>query len=93
VNSRRLLAGLYLILFLAIGLGAGTLYLKMRQEYETQRRTQAKLAHEVADLRTKVDAQERYLKRLREDPALVERLLRERLKYSKPGEWVFDFVE
>jgi cell division protein DivIC len=93
VNSRRLLAGLYLLLFLGISLGAGTLTLKTRQEYGKQRRTQAELAQRLDELKAKVAFQERYLKRLREDPVLVERLLRQRLNYSRPNEWVFDFSE
>jgi cell division protein DivIC len=93
VNSRRLLAGLYLLLFLGLSLGAGTLYLKLRQGYDRQRRAQEALRQDVADLRAKIAAQEKYLERLRTDPVLVERLLRERLKYSRPNEWVFDFVE
>ncbi len=93
VNSRRLLAGIYLFLFVAIGLGGGTLFLKSRQEYLLQRQNQEKLGREVADLRARVAAQERYLERLRSDPALLEREIRQRLKYTRPGEWVFDFSE
>ncbi len=93
MNSRRLLAGLYVLLFLALSLGAGTLYLKLRQGYDRQRRAQEALRKDVAELRGKVAAQEKYLERLRTDPVLVDRLLRERLKYSRPNEWVFDFVE
>lgn len=93
MNSRRLIAGLYLLLFLGICLGAGTLTLKMRQEYQKQRLTQQALVRQVAVLKAKVAAQEKYLERLHTDPALSERLLRERLKYSRPNEWVFDFVE
>ena len=93
VNSRRLLVGLYLLLFLGISLGAGTLTLKMRQEYGKQRLTQQALVRQVAELKVKVAAQEKYLARLHTESALLERLLRERLKYSRPNEWVFDFVE
>jgi cell division protein FtsB len=93
VNSRRLLAGLYLLLFLAIGLGAGTLYLRLRQGYERQRQAQAALRTQVAELTAKVAKQEQYLARLRTDPVLVERLLRERLRYSRPSELIFDFPE
>ena len=93
MNTRRLLAGLYLLLFVGISLGAGVLTLKTRQEYQKQRRTQEALVHQVAELKAKVAAQERYLDRLRTDPALSERLLRQRLNYSRPNEWVFDFVE
>jgi cell division protein FtsB len=93
VNSRRLLVGLYLLLFLGLSLGAGTLFLKLRQGYDRQRLAQEALRKDVADLRARIAAQEKYLERLRTDPVLVERLLRERLKYSRPNEWVFDFVE
>ncbi len=93
VNSRRLLVGLYVLLFLGISLGAGTLTLKTRQEYQKQRRTQAELGLRLRELKTKVASQDLYLKRLREDPVLVERLLRQRLNYSRPNEWVFDFAE
>ena len=93
MNSRRLLAGLYLLLFLGISLGAGTLILKTRQEYQKQRRTQETLVRQVSELKAKVAAQERFLDRLRTDSALSERLIRQRLNYSRPNEWVFDFVE
>ena len=69
------------------------LLLQNWQAYQEQRRVQAELSAQVAELKATVAAQEVYLQRLRTDPALVERLLRQRLNYSRPSEWVFDFVE
>jgi cell division protein FtsB len=45
------------------------------------------------EVETKLAEQELVLERLRSDPAYVERVIRRRLGYAKPDEFVFRFEE
>jgi cell division protein FtsB len=47
------------------------------------------LAHEVEDVRTSISSLERDARALRDDPWAVERALRRRFGYLRPGERVF----
>jgi cell division protein FtsB len=45
----------------------------------------------LAAARERLADQERFLQRLRSDPVLVEKVIRQRLGYGRPGEVVFRF--
>jgi hypothetical protein len=49
------------------------------------------LAAEVAMLKARLAEQEQFLSRLRTDPVLAEKVIRQRLGYGRPGEVVFRF--
>ncbi len=91
MNSRRLIAALYFVLLTGVGIWVGGMFLEARAEYlqlkQTQAASQAKLAAKEAELRE----QERILERLRTDPAFVEKVIRKRLGYARPGEVIFRF--
>lgn len=93
VNSRQLIVSLYVILFAGFGVGAGMLFLETRAEYKqlklVEKANRQRLAVEVARLQ----AQQKILERLRTDPAYVEKVLRDRWHYAKPGEVIYRFPE
>lgn len=45
----------------------------------------------VVDARRRLNEQETILRRLKEDPAFVEKVLREKAKYARPEDVIFRF--
>lgn len=86
-------------LFLFIGLfiaaagvftaGFGQTY----REYATIRAREALYRERLSDAETKLKEKEETLHRLRHDPVYIERMIRQRLGYARPGELVFRFEE
>jgi cell division protein FtsB len=91
VNSRRAIVLLYVVLLAGSGAGTGLLFLEAKAEYDALRDKQAALQRELATARARLADQDRFLQRLRADPVLVEKVIRERLGYGRPGEVVFRF--
>ncbi len=91
VNSRRAIAALYAVLLGLFGLGGGMLFLEARAEQAALRGRQARLERELAAAKARLAEQEQFLSRLRTDPVLAEKVIRQRLGYGRPGEVVFRF--
>jgi cell division protein DivIC len=91
VTLRQLIIAVYLLLFLSLAAGSGVFFWQTRREYnrlvEMEQRAKARLAE--AELRLK--EQEKILERLRTDPSYVEMVIRRRLGYAKPDEYIFRF--
>ncbi len=82
---------LYLALLVAMGLGAGYLFYGARGEYRRLVQTEAANRRRLAEAETRLTEQERILERLRTDPAYVERVIRRKLGYARPDEFIFRF--
>lgn len=91
VEIRRLIVGLYLLLFLAIGVASGLYFWEAKQEYGRLRQIEAARQQRLADAEKKLQEQEEILKRLRTDPEYVEKVIRHRLGYARPDEYIFRF--
>jgi cell division protein FtsB len=91
VNSRRAIALLYVVLLTVFGVGSGLLFMDARAEYNALKAKQAACERELSAARTRLAEQDRFLQRLRTDPLLVEKVVRQRLGYGRPGEVVFRF--
>ena len=91
MTPRRIILVLYVVLLSGFGLGAGALFLNARAEYKALKETQAASQAKLAAAEARLHEQERVLERLKTDPAFVERVLRDRLHYAKPGEVIFRF--
>lgn len=91
MNSRRTIVLLYVVLLAGFGAGTGLLFLEAKAEYTALKEKQAALQREVAAARTRLADQDRFLQRLRADPVLVEKVIRERLGYGRHGEVIFRF--
>ncbi|MFZ9746729.1 MAG: FtsB family cell division protein [Opitutaceae bacterium] len=91
MNSRRAIAALYAVLLGLFGLGGGMLFLEARAEQAALRGRQARLERELATAKARLAEQEQFLSRLRTDPVLAEKVIRQRLGYGRPGEVVFRF--
>ena len=88
MNSRRLIAVLYALLFAGLGTGAAVLFFDARAEYNQLKQAEALGRRRLAEAQARLAAQEKILKRLQTDPAYVEKVLR-RNGYAKPGEYLF----
>jgi cell division protein DivIC len=92
-NYRSLIVGIYALLFAGVALWGVTFFVQMQRDLTTlriqERASQLRLDEAMARLK----AQEEYLERLQRDPALVEQIIRQKLGYAKPEEFVFRFED
>jgi cell division protein FtsB len=93
VNQNRVIISLYLVLFVGAGLTSGLFLWQASEEYSQLKRMEAASRQRLAEAEVRLKEQERILDRLRNDPAYVERVIRRRLFYAKPGEFVFRFED
>lgn len=90
---RRLVIALYLVVFLAIGAASGVYFLQAREEYNRLRGIEAENRRRLAEAEARLHEQEKILERLRTDPVYVEKVIRRRLGYAKPDEFIFRFED
>jgi cell division protein FtsB len=68
-------------------------FLDAREEYQRLKRLEAVSRQRLAEAQAKLDEQEKILERLRSDPVYVEKVIRRRLGYAKPEEYIFRFED
>ncbi|MSU23745.1 MAG: septum formation initiator family protein [Opitutus sp.] len=90
MNPRRVLIALYAVLLVALGIGAGALFLDARAEYNQLKQAEAASRRRLADAEARLRAQEKILERLKSDPAYVEKVMRSR-GYARPGDTIFRY--
>jgi cell division protein DivIC len=88
---RRLLVGFFAMLFLGVGVASGVFFWQTRQEFARLEDSRDATQRKLAEVQERLREQERVLHRLGSDPAYVERVIRRRLGYARPGEFVFRF--
>jgi cell division protein DivIC len=93
VNLRRIIVGLYLFLFVGIGLATAAFFWNTRAEYNRLRQAEAASQRRLAEAEARLKDQERILLRLQTDHDYVEKIIRKRLGYAKPEEFIFRFEE
>lgn len=93
MSLNRIIMGVCAAIFLAMGIGAGVFFLGMRRDLTALRAQEAANRRRIAEAEQRLREQEKYLDQLRHDPALVERVIRRKLGYAKPQEFVFRFEE
>jgi cell division protein DivIC len=93
VNSRRIIIAVYVVLLASFGAGTGALLWEAWGEYRQLKQIEAASERRLADAQTRLREQERILERLKTDPVYVEKVVRQRLNYAKPGEVHFRFED
>lgn len=93
MNFSKLTLGLYAVFFAAIGVWAATFFVQMHRDLTALRAQGSTNQRRLAEAEARLQAQEKYLDQLRHDPALVDRLIRQKLGYVRDGEFVFRFEE
>ena len=91
MTLRRLIIVFYLLLFLCLAAGSGVFFWQTRQEYDRLVAIEWKSKQRLAEAEQKLREQEKVLERLRTDPNYVEMVIRRRLGYAKPDEYIFRF--
>ncbi len=91
MTLRRLIILFYLLLFLSLAAASGVFFWQTRREYERLVAIEARSKQRVAESEQKLREQEKVLERLRSDPGYVEMVIRRRLGYAKPDEYIFRF--
>jgi cell division protein FtsB len=93
VTLRKIIIGLYATLFIVIAVTSAGFFWQARQELGQLRLQETRQKARLDELQVRLAEQERILRRLREDPAYVERVIRRRLLYARPDEMVFRFED
>ncbi len=84
---------LYLLLAAGLGVGGGYLLLDAHAEYSRIEHVEASNRQRLAEVQEQLRVQEKVLERLRSDPAYVDEVIRKKLLYAKPDEFVFRFPD
>ncbi|RKX34247.1 MAG: septum formation initiator family protein [Verrucomicrobia bacterium] len=91
VNRLFLLA--YAAVFLALSVFAGVFFYRTYGEFLNLKAQEVENRHRLAETEIRLAEQRDILERLRQDPAFVERMIRDRLGYARPDEIVFRFED
>ena len=89
----QLILGFYAALFVAVTLWAGVFFVQMHRDLTQLKFQEATNQRRLAEAVSRLQTREKYLDQLRHDPALVERLIRQKLGYVRGSEFVFRFEE
>jgi cell division protein DivIC len=93
VNYRHVILSLYLLLFAGLGIAGGYLFLDARHEYSRLMQVEESNRQRLAEAQERLKNQERVLDRLRNDPAYVDSVIRKKLGYAKPDEFIYRFED
>ncbi|MFY9925412.1 MAG: septum formation initiator family protein [Opitutaceae bacterium] len=93
MNSRRVILSLYLLLFAGLGITGGYLFVDAHAEYRRLEQVEDLNRSKLEEAQERLRNQERILDRLRNDPAFVDRIIRKKLGYAKPDEFIFRFED
>jgi cell division protein DivIC len=93
VNYRHVILSLYLLLFAGLGIAGGYLFLDARHEYSRLMQVEDSNRQRLAEAQDRLKNQERVLDRLRNDPAYVDSVIRKKLGYAKPDEFIYRFED
>ena len=93
MNIGKLILGLYTALFVGVTLWAGSFFVQVHRDYTALKAQETANERRLAEAENRLQAQEKYLDQLRHDPALVERIIRQKLGYARTQEFVFRFEE
>lgn len=91
MNWAKIITGIFTAVFAGTAIWAGLFFLQMHRDYTTIRAQETTNQRRLADAEKRLREQEKYLGQLRNDPALVERVIRKKLGYTRPEEFVFRF--
>ncbi len=93
MNVRRLIVSLYVLLLTGMGVGVGASILESRAQYRQLKQTELTNRLRLEEATTRLREQEKILARLRTERDFVEKVIRKRLGYAKPGEIIFRFED
>ena len=89
----RFVLALCAVASIGVIVGLAVVLSQTKVEYVRLREVEAQTRRRLAEVENRLAEQETVLERLRTDPAYVEMVIRRRLGYAKPDEFVFRFDE
>ena len=92
-NWPKIVTATYAALFAGVALWAASFFLEIHREVAALRAIEAANRVRLAAAEARLQQQQKYLEQLRSDPALVDRIIRRKMGYSRPDEFVFRFEE
>lgn len=81
------------MLLVAFAGAAGAWFVDAHAEYRQLKLIEAVNEEKLADARRRLAEQQKVLERLRTDPAFVEKVIRQQLKFARPGEMIFRYED
>lgn len=93
VNTRRFFIGFSLAAVCAIAVLATVWFLEANGELQQLRAIEKANEQKLAVAKRRLGEQETILRRLKEDPAFMEKVLRDKAKYARPGDVIFRFED
>lgn len=90
---RRIIIFFYVVLFAGVAAGAAAFLWQTRAEYLRLREVEEMSRRRLALAEERLREQRRTLERMRDDPGYVEMVIRRRLGYAKPDEFIFRFEQ
>ncbi len=93
MNFRKVILGIYAVLFAGVALWAVSFFVQMQRDLTTLRLQESAYQRRLDAALARLKTQEKYLHQLQRDPALVERIIRQKLGYARSQEFVFRFEE
>lgn len=71
----------------------GAVFMQTRREYQAFKERKKDYEQRLVQLRREVELKEEYLRLAVSDPAFLERIVRRKLGYARPGESIYRFPE
>lgn len=93
VNWNKLINVIAGTLFAGVTVWAGLFFIDLYRDLNVLRAQEAYNRRKLTEAQAKLVEQQRYLERLRSDPALLEEVIRKKLGYVREGEFIFRFPE
>ncbi len=89
MNPRRLFLACFVVLLAGLTVLVAAFFYQTRREYVRLHAMNAEINRQLIEARDRLEQQETILRRLKTDPAYVERVIRSKLGYAKPDEQIF----
>ena len=93
MNLRRIILSLYALLFAGLGTAGLVLFKDAHDEFGQLEQVESANRRRLAEAQERLRREETVLDRLRHDPAYVDRIIRMKLGYAKPDEFIFRFED
>ena len=93
MNPRRLFFAFFVVLLAGLTVLVAAFSYQTRQEYVRLRAMNLETHRQLLEAQARLEREETILRRLKTDPAYVERVIRAKLGYAKPEEFIFRLQE
>ncbi|MES2696704.1 MAG: septum formation initiator family protein [Verrucomicrobiota bacterium] len=93
MNSRRIFIASYAVGVAILMVASTVWFLEAHADYRQLKAIEAANEQKLANAKKRLAEQEKILERLRNDPAYVEKVLRDKLKLARPGDVIFRFED